>query len=365
MDLRQLDLPGIADRYYRTFKRENHDRPVLNISYPIDPKKHAVLPPAPPNIRDQWFDFEWRLDCHERQLENTGFMLEGFPHFNCNLGPDILAACTGSELDFAPGTSWAKFRVKDWKETPPIRFQPDGYYWKEMARFLTLSATRGAGRWLTQSGDLHSNGDGLAALRGPQDLLMDLFDCPVEIHKRLAECHAVYEAMLQAHFDILHPLSGGFNSSWCSAAVKGRFATIQNDFCCMVGPGQFDEFFKDYVEKEAAFLDCCIYHLDGPGAIRHLDSICQAPHLDLIQWVPGDGNKPVCQWPDLLKRIQSLGKGLWLYGTAGEQLEMMEFLKPEGCLYNVWVGSREEAEAFAKKAVAIHRAKRSATITRP
>ncbi len=364
MDLHQLDLSAISDRYRRTFKRENHDRPVVYIAYPINPGKPIPLPPTPPTIREQWFNFEWRLECHERQLENAGFLMEGFPQFNCNLGPDILAACTGSELEFARDTSWAKFRVNDWKETPPIQFQRDGFYWKQMAHFLTLSATRGAGRWLTQSGDLHSNGDGLAALRGPQDLLLDLYDCPAEIHTRLAECHSVYEAMLQAHFDIIHPLSGGCNSSWCSAAVKGRFATIQNDFCCMVGTELFDEFFKDYVEKEAAFLDCCIYHLDGPGAIRHIESICEAPHLDLIQWVPGAGNKPVSQWPELLHQIQSLGKGLWLHGSAQEQLDMMGYLKPEGCLYNTWLGSREEAEDYMKKVEAIHKAKRPVTVTK-
>lgn len=363
MDLRHIDLSTIAARYRQTFHRENHDRPLLHITYPVDPKTKPAMPPAPPTLREKWYNFEWRLECHEKQLDNAGFMMEGFPSFNCNLGPDILAACTGSELEFAPSTSWAKFRVKDWKKTPPIRFQPDGYYWQQMKRFLELSAARGRGRWLTQSGDLHSNGDGLAALRGPQDLLTDLYDCPEEIHRRLKECHAVFEAMLQAHFDILHPLSGGYNSSWCSATVKGRFATIQNDFCCMVGREMFDAFFKEYVEKEAAFLDCCIYHLDGPGAIRHLDSICEAPRLHVIQWVPGDGNKPQRHWPELLRRIQALGKGLWLYGSIPDLLAMMEFLQPEGCMYNAWLDSREEAGDFVKKVEAIHKAKRRISIT--
>jgi hypothetical protein len=363
VDLSQLDLPAISDRYRQAFRRENHDRPVVSLSFPLDPKKKIALPPKPDTLRDRWFDFDWRLSCHEAKLANAGYLLEGFPHFNCNLGPDILAACTGSELEFAPDTSWAKVRVTDWASEPPIRFQPESVYWGHMKRFLEMSATRGKGRWLTTSGDLHANGDGLAALRGPQELLMDLYDCPDEIHKRLAECHTVFKDLLQAHFDILHPLSGGYSSSWCKAAVKGRFATIQNDFCCMVGPEQFDEFFKDYVEKEAAFLDCCVYHLDGPGAVRHLDSILQAPHLDLIQWVPGAGNKTVRHWPDLLAKCQERGKGLWLYGPPGELLEMMEFLRPEGCLYTLELGSREEAEAFVKKMEAIHKAKRPARIT--
>lgn len=365
MDLRDLDLPAIRARYEAVFRLENRERPVIHLAYPLAPGKAVPMPPPPPSVRDRWFDFDWRLECHERRLAHTGFGLEGFPDFHCNLGPDFMAACMGSDLEFSPTTSWATRRIQDWADTPPLRFQSEGFYWQQMKRFLTLSATRGRGRWLTQSGDLHTNGDGLAALRGPENLLLDLYDCPDVIQTRLAECHAVYETLLQAHFDILLPLSGGFCSSWCSAAVQGRFATIQNDFSCMVSPAQFDLFFKTYVAREAAALDACIYHLDGPDALRHLETISGVPRLHLIQWVPGAGRKPVREWPELLTRIQSLGKGLVLSGTPREQLDMMTFLKPEGCLYHVRVGSREEAAAFEREVAAIHRAKRSVTVVNP
>lgn len=364
MDIRDLDMEAIVDRYESAFARENHDRPIFNIGYGLG---RTVEPPPPPaKLHDRWFDFEWRLEVFERNLENAGFMREGFPHFNCNLGPDILAACTGSELTFeSENTSWAKPRVSDWRNEPPIVFQPDGYYWQNMARFLTRSADRGRGRWLTQSGDLHSNGDGLAALRGPENLLLDLIDCPNEIDRRLAECHMVFEAMLQAHFDIIHPRSGGLNASWCSGVARGKFATIQNDFCCMVGPDMFDRFFKKYIEKEAACVDRCIYHLDGPGAIRHIESICEAPNLHVIQWVPGAGNKPFNQWPELLRKIQALGKGLWIHGSPQEQLEVLDQVKPEGCMYNLGFRNRDDAEGFLKQAEDILRRKRSPRITRP
>ena len=351
MDLRDLDLTAIAERYRLTFARQNHDRPLVNLAYGVP--SDAPWPPAPATVRERWLNFDWRLDQYEAILARTGFLLEGFPSFHCNLGPDILAACMGSELEFAETTSWAVPRVKNWRQEPPLRFHRDSFYWQEMARFLHLSAERGKGRWLTASGDLHTNGDGLAALRSPQLLLMDLMDDPEEVHRRLAECHAVFEQVLQAHFDILLPASGGYSTSWCVAAIKGRFATIQNDFSCMVGPDHFREFFLPYVEKESALLDACIYHLDGPGALRHLPLIASVPTVHVIQWVPGEGNKPPAQWPELLQQIQSLGKGLWLFGTPQEQLELMRVLKPEGCLYNVHLKDREEAESFVRAARAI------------
>jgi hypothetical protein len=353
MDIRDLDMDAIVNRYELTFRRQNHDRPALHLSYPTG--KRADRPPSPPSVRDRWFNFEWRIDCFERQLEEVAYLAEGFPAFWCNLGPDVLTGFTGSELDFSSdATTWAKFRVKDWSDEPPIQFQRHGWLWREMEKYLVMCAERGKGRWLTGSGDLHTNGDGLAALRGPQDLLMDLVDCPDEIKKRLAEFHEVFKQVLQAHFDIIHPRSDRLNSSWMAATCRGRYAVIQNDFCCMVGPAMFNEFFKEYVEKEAAFVDHSIYHLDGPGALCHIEAICASPHLDAVQWVPGAGNKALPEWPDVLKKIQSLGKGLWLYGSAQEAEAMMRYLKPEGCMYTIWCSSKEEAQALLKAAENIY-----------
>lgn len=347
MTIQDLDWEAIVARYEMTFARENHDRPLLHLCFPNG--KRVSLPPAPGSVHERWFNFEWRLESFERQLDGTDYLCEGFPGFWCNLGPDVMAGFMGSELDFSsPDTSWAKFRVKDWAAEPPLRFHREGWLWQQMEKFLKLAADRCRGRWLIGSGDLHTNGDALAALRGPENLLLDLVDNPGEIKKRLAECHEVFRQVLQAHFDIIHPATGGYNTSWMAATCKGRYAVLQNDFSCMIGPRMFDEFFKEYVEKEAAGLDHSIYHLDGPGAIAHLESICASPHVDAIQWVPGAGNKPLPEWPELLKKVQRLGKGLWLYGSAEEARRMMSYLRPEGCMYTVWCSSREEAEELLR-----------------
>jgi hypothetical protein len=347
MDIHDLDWDVIVKRYELTFARQNHDRPLLHLTYPSGQSVQGL--PRPTTAHDFWFNFERRIEEFERYLPGTRYACEGFPSFWCNLGPDVLAGFMGCEIEFTyTDTSWVKPRVTDWAAEPPLRFHREGQLWQQMEQFLRLAAARCGGRWLIGSGDLHTNADGLAAIRGVDKLLLDFIDHPDEIKRRLRECHAVFCEVIQAHFDIIHPATGGCNSSWMDATCRGRYAVIQNDFCCMVGRPMFDEFLKDYVELEAAELDHSIYHLDGPGAIQHIESICASPHLDLVQWVPGAGNKPLPEWPDVLRKIQGLGKGLWLYGNAAEACAMMEYLKPEGCMYRVWCGSRAEAEDVAR-----------------
>ena len=347
MDIRHLDWDAIVDRYETAFHRENHDRPVLHVSFANG--KTPTPPPAPVSIRERWFNFDWRIDAAEAQFEGIDYLCEGFPTLWCNLGPDVLAGFMGCDLDFSdPGTSWAKPRVADWAAEPPLRFHRDGWLWQQMEKYLRLAAARGAGRWLTGSGDLHTNADGLAALRGPDNLLIDLIDRPDEIKKRLRECHDVFRQVFQAHIDIIHPPAGGCNSSWMDATCRGKYLIAQNDFSCMVSREMFDEFFGEYVEKEALEADHTVYHLDGPNALQHTETICAAPHLDLVQWVPGAGHRPLPEWPDVLKKIHGLGKGLWLYGNAKECTTMMEYLPPEGCIYRVGCGSRDEAESLVR-----------------
>jgi hypothetical protein len=59
---------------------------------------------------------------------------------------------------------------------------------------------------------------------------------------------------------------------------------------------------------EIAGLDASVYHLDGPDALQHLESLCAIDRLDMIQWMPGEGYYDD-DWSELNARIDALGKG--------------------------------------------------------
>jgi len=65
-------------------------------------------------------------------------------------------------------------------------------------------------------------------------------------------------------------------------------------------------------------VDHRIYHLDGPGAIHHLDTLLNLPELHAIQWVPGAGvTGGITQWVPLILRVQSKGKSIVVYAGPG------------------------------------------------
>jgi hypothetical protein len=84
----------------------------------------------------------------------------------------------------------------------------------------------------------------------------------------------------------------------------------QNDFSCLLSPEMFREFcFEDNLRTSEA-SDVNIYHLDGPGAVRHVDMILSLPKVQCIQWIQGAGAPPPSQWLDLLEHIQAAGRSV-------------------------------------------------------
>ena len=86
---------------------------------------------------------------------------------------------------------------------------------------------------------------------------------------------------------ICHRLGGWF--FWMRIWSDRPAVDLQSDVSCLVSRELFDEYFLPFIEQQTAWAERTVYHLDGPGAIRHLDSLLALPRLTAIQWVPGAG----------------------------------------------------------------------------
>ena len=89
------------------------------------------------------------------------------------------------------------------------------------------------------------------------------------------------------------------------------------------------------LEYEMSCLDHAVYHMDGPGQIRHLDDLLAIPNLHTIQWVPGAGQPPAPAWIEMLRKIQKAGKSVQVLVTIDELKAIYSQLAPEKTYY--WV----------------------------
>jgi copper homeostasis protein CutC len=75
-----------------------------------------------------------------------------------------------------------------------------------------------------------------------------------------------------------------------------------------------------------------MYHLDGAGALSHLDTLLQIPRLRAIQWVPGAGHERVSQWYDVIRRVLAAGKSVEVFARLEEIDELVREVGPRGLL---------------------------------
>jgi hypothetical protein len=91
-----------------------------------------------------------------------------------------------------------------------------------------------------------------------------------------------------------------------------------------------------------------LYHLDGIGALPHLDMLLELPNLRAIQWVPGAGKERLAQWYDVIRKILGARKSVQVFAQVDEVDDLIANVGTRGLLISV-SGSEEELIKLAEK----------------
>ena len=337
------DFEDAAQRWEAFWRHEVIGRPPVCVTAP----REGVEPGSRPSFK---MGLEGRFREAAQMCEAcaaaTVYMGEAMPYFRPCFGPDGYAAFFGAELHCSPdsaGTSWVEPCEDDWDDALPLEFDPANANWLNMLEYVRTLAEAAEGRFLVGQLDLHSNMDLLLALRGAERLCMDLVETPDKIEEAMAGARASYPVICDALFEAGVDNRGLGSLGWTRPFTRGRFATIQCDFICMISPAMMRRFVLPALEEEARYLDRCVYHLDGPDALPHLDDICAIEDVDVIQWVQGAGNGVHADWLDLLKAIQRKGKSVEVHGTV-EEVKMMHRELDPALVYYIVGGVKSEIE---------------------
>jgi len=332
-----------ARRFWADFWQGRNNRPAIRVTLP-----RAGTRPQPAPAYLDCFDGDMRRIADQllAWAETHEFLAESIPYYYLEYGPDTFAAWLGADLQLSPerNTTWSVPCVEDWDKTE-IRFHPAGYWWQRTVEAAGVLLERCGGKLLICPPTLVANLDALAALRGPQQLMFDLATCPEKIERALAQvnvAHTEIMAACRAAFQLDH--YGSINVE--GAYTPGIQSRPQCDASCMISPAMFRELVVPCLESEANDADAFVYHLDGPGALKHLEALCGIPKLDMIAWVYGAGNEDK-DWRAVYDRIDRLGKGQWRYETDREQIvAAWRTYRSRKLAFRIQAGSKAEVEDF-------------------
>lgn len=293
-----------------------------------------------------WFDYE---------LSSIDYMGDNFPHFSPNFGPGIIAAFLGADVKVADDTTW--FLPKEERPIKDIRFEydADNRWLKRMRDIYRVAGERWGGKAQAAMTDLGGNLDLLAAWRPGEGLLYDLYDHPEEVKRLTWEAHRTWWRYYEEFTAIAGRTNAGY-TAWLPIFSDGPYYVLQCDFSYMISTEMFDEFVRPELAATCKRLKNSIYHLDGVRALPHLDSLLSIPELGGIQWVFGEGQPGVLNWPHVYKKVRDAGKLLYLSCPLGEFDIAVERLgTAEGIFFNHWETSESmpEVREFLEKYKAI------------
>jgi hypothetical protein len=296
-------------------------------------------------------DVDYVLDCVEARVGAGIYLGDTVPVYMPFLGPEVCATLFGADLQFRDDvTSYSIPAVSNVRDIMGMEPDFDNLYWTTLRRLTDQSLERGRGRWITGVTDLHTNGDLLAALRDPQNLCLD---CAEDLEGVRLACEHVTDWFAPIFEDLHQRIASAGQpcTTWTPALARGRWYTISCDFICMISPSMFQQAILPSIEREMEHMQENLFHLDGPGALRHLDTLLELPQLNGVQWVYGAGAGPASRWIEVYQRIQAAGKCLQIVGYSGldEFKAVAPYLKCQGVWF--WpLGQfrQDEAEKFIR-----------------
>jgi hypothetical protein len=322
----------------------------------VTAQRAAALPTnvelrAPKDLVEQWTSPELAFSTYEFVFSIGYFGGEAFPATSAYLGPGVLAALVGSDYTLQPDTVWfGRVPVlNDWKARKPLALDRGHELWKALVDLTEYYSSKAPGRHVVGMTDLGGAFDIAVSLRGTQELIFDLIDEPGEVEKLIREIDAAWFTCFDELYAIMKKHRDGM-TTWMPLYCEGRWYPLQCDFSANLSPQIFDRYVKPSLAREAAHLDRAIYHLDGPDALKYVDSILDIDAIHGIQWVPGDTGVPESsvahdRWFPLYEKIQARKKSLVLMDvTPGEVEKILSRISAKGLFLTTRCDSQQEAD---------------------
>ncbi len=271
------------------------------------------------DMEDKYMDPE-RIAARYRDFcEKHYFLGEAFPNLETHFGAGSVAAYLGSDILFHEDTVWYEPCVEDWEDVPELKFQPENeWFRKHVALVRALREIVGEDVCLNMP-DLMENMDILSSLRGAQDLMIDTIEDPEGVKERVDQVTKAWFEYFDRFYELVKDADGGNSFSCFQIWGPGRTAKLCSDASAMISPEAFREFVLDSLKEQCAKLDYVLYHLDGTGAIPHVDALMEVEGIRALQWTPGDDG-PDGTWPEwdaIYDKVIRAGKSLWIKVYSG------------------------------------------------
>ena len=323
-------------RIYAWYDQKVLDRPPVRFHHHnVEYERHRTVEGPWKTAEQRWLDVDFQVDTFAESLAGTPFLGETFPVFWPNLSAVVFNLFLGQHAIFDDVTAWTHPCVDNLDRLPDLRVQRENKYFRAVEALTRRALDVAEGRFLVGYTDMYAGIDCTLGLRGMERMCFDLVTQPEPI-KRLIDLAFTEYPDVYRQFDTALKDHGQLSVTWMNLPSFETFNVLACDFATNVSTEHFNEFCMPVIRREAELFRHNVFHMDGPGVARHIDSILTLPSLVAVQWVQGYGrDKPIMQWVPLIQKIQQAGKSVVVDLELEEIDEFMAAVDPTAIM--LWV----------------------------
>lgn len=307
----------------------------------------AAIMVARPNNKDFgdanfYYDAELTDRMYRRKFESYDYLWEAIPSVFSYFGTSGIAEYAGCEPVYSPRTAWFQ-PCLDEPDAGDISFKKPEVFERQkdtLKKIIELSKND----YAVPVTDNCGIADALAAMRGSENLLMDMITDEDFVREGIEKLLPIYKETEEQFFDLVKENNEGSIISWMHIWAPKRCAQMQCDLSVMISPDMYEKFILPELEELSAFLDYPVYHFDGQEQIRHLDLLLSVKKLKAIQWTPVAGQPKTSTFIRELQKIQKAGKNLILFPWTDEIEFLLDNLSSRGLHLLCHAGNTEEAD---------------------
>ncbi len=339
--------PNLEETKKRYINWWNHKGIILNMwehfQEGVKPHADIPMPPAPRDLNQKWFDPEWRAEYLDWYVAHSSLMADMLPVANTQLGPGSLAAILGGVFEGGEDTIWIH---PDPNYSDDIVFNPNHPNYLLHKDLLKACKQKAQGHYYVGMPDLMEGLDVLAAIKGTDQVLLDTVMQPEVLEHQMQQINDIYFQVFDELYDIIRE---GDEMAFCyfSSWAPGKMSKLQSDISTMISVDDYRRFVQPFIREQCQKIDYTLYHLDGVGAMHHLDALLEIKELNAIQWTPGvgepQGGSP--KWYDLYKKILAHGKSImacWV--TLDELRPLLDNIGGDGVHLEMDFHNEQEVE---------------------
>jgi hypothetical protein len=272
--------------YHAWLRREPGSGPLLGLLWEPD------IPPLPAflervqtgeAVRPEQIDFALFLPEVERfYAADQALQSDIIQPFSPAFGIPWIEAIAGCPVVAHPGSLWAQPALATYANRATVRFDPANPWLVRLIAFTRAMVDLARGRFPVALPQMRGPLDTLAALRGPQQLSIDMVERPHEVALLLAELTDLWIAVARALLAVIPPYHGGYCSRMKMWA-PGPVVTPQNDISTLMSPRMYRDQVLPYDRRIIEEFPYHCYHLHG-SECHQVDNLLQLEKLTAIQF---------------------------------------------------------------------------------